>query len=124
MAGADTSAHTSQTHSAQITRICAFTIGLHRLACGIRLGGSRAASNVTLGVSGGWSAWPEYGQAEMYRLADGLSGSSGNVGRNNVGGVPVQRGAGPVIAHRGARISVGRGFLDIPAAAPRHPARR
>ena len=72
----------------QIGQFCAARSITPTRTAWLHIGGSCAASNVTLGVSGGRSAWPEYGQAEMYRLADDLSGSSGNVGRNNVGGVP------------------------------------
>jgi hypothetical protein len=42
-----------------------------------------------------------------------LPGNSGDIG-----GMPVERGAGPVIAHRGARISVRSGFLDVPERDP------
>lgn len=35
-----------------------------------------------------------------------LSGGAGEEGRNDVGGVPIQRDAGAVVAHRGARIGV------------------
>ncbi len=64
------------------------------------------------------SAWPVDGQAEMCQLAGGLPGGSGDVSGGNVGGVAVQRGPGPVISHRGAWVSMGGGFLDIPQ---RHP---
>ena len=57
--------------------------------------------------------WPGSGPAEMYRFGSGLPGSSGDVGGDDVSGMAVQRSAGPVIAHRGARISAGSGFLDI-----------
>src|SRR6266702_5291142 len=53
-----------------------------------------------------------------YQPARVLSGGSGDVGRDYIGGVPVQRGAGPVIAHGGPRIGVGGGFLDIPQRDP------
>ena len=42
-----------------------------------------------------------------------LPGNSGDVGGDDVGGMPVERGAGPVIAHRGARMSVRSGFLHV-----------
>jgi hypothetical protein len=64
------------------------------------------------------SAWPESGQAEMYQPGDCLPGGSGDVGGDNIGGMPVQRGTGSVTAHRGPRISVGSGFLDIPQRDP------
>ena len=37
-----------------------------------------------------WSAWPEPGQAEMYQPWSGLTGGSGDVGGDNIGGMPVQ----------------------------------
>ena len=47
-----------------------------------------------------------------------LPGNSDDVGGDDVGGMPVERGAGPVIAHRGARISVRSGFLHVPERDP------
>jgi hypothetical protein len=38
---------------------------------------------------------------------------SGDVRGDGAGGVPVQAGAGAVVAHGGARAGVGRGFLHI-----------
>ena len=38
----------------------------------------------------------------------------GEVGGDDVGGVPVQAAAGPVIAHRGPRVGVRSGFLHVP----------
>src|SRR5262249_44015419 len=37
----------------------------------------------------------------------------GNVGGDDVGSVPVERDAGPVISHGGPRVRVARGLLDI-----------
>jgi len=48
----------------------------------------------------------------------GLPGCSGDERGDDVRGVPVQAGAGPVIPHRGARVGVGGGFLHVPQ---RHP---
>jgi hypothetical protein len=48
----------------------------------------------------------------VYQVTGCLAGGSGDVGGDDAGGVPVQRGAGPVVAHRGA-VSVGGGFLDV-----------
>jgi hypothetical protein len=42
-----------------------------------------------------------------------LPGRAGDVGGNDVGGVPVETAAGTVIVDRGPRVSVGGGFLDI-----------
>ena len=42
-----------------------------------------------------------------------LPGCARNVSGNDVGGMPVQAAARPVIAHRGARIGVRRGFLHV-----------
>jgi hypothetical protein len=44
---------------------------------------------------------------------DRLAGRTGEVGGNDVGGVPVAGDAGAVVPHRGARIGVGGGFLDV-----------
>ena len=52
------------------------------------------------------------------RLTWGLPGCSGNVGGDDVGRMTVQRRAGPVVSHRGARISVRGGFLHIPQRDP------
>jgi hypothetical protein len=49
----------------------------------------------------------------MCQLAGGLSGGSGQVGGDDVGGMPVQRGACPVRPHGGARVGVRGGFLNI-----------
>jgi len=54
----------------------------------------------------------------MYQFGDRLPGGSGEVGGDDVGGMAVQRGPSPVIAHRGPRISVRSGFLDIPQRDP------
>jgi hypothetical protein len=42
-----------------------------------------------------------------------LPGGSGDVGGDDVGGVPVEAAADPVGPHRGSRIGVRRGFLDV-----------
>ena len=47
------------------------------------------------------------------RPASGLSGCSGDVGGDDVGGVPVEAGPGPVVAHGGARVGVRGGFLHV-----------
>ena len=47
-----------------------------------------------------------------------LPGSPGDVGGDDVRGVPVQRGPGPVVSHGGTRVSVRGGFLHV---AQRHP---
>ena len=47
-----------------------------------------------------------------------LSGCSGDERGDDVGGMPVKASACPVIAHRGARISVGCGLLHIPQRDP------
>src|SRR6516164_10920628 len=59
------------------------------------------------------SAWPlRSGQAEFLRVV-GLPGRASEVSGDDVSGVPVEAAAGPVIAHRGARIGVRGGFLDV-----------
>lgn len=42
-----------------------------------------------------------------------LSGCAGDEGGHDVGGVPVERHAGAVVAHGGARVGVTCGFLDV-----------
>ena len=66
-----------------MTTVCARAYG--RFLCGF---------DVTIGGVGSCPAWRESGQAEVYQLAGGLSGGSGDVGSDDVGGVPVQRSAG------------------------------
>jgi hypothetical protein len=48
----------------------------------------------------------------------GLPCCPGDVGRHDVGRVPIQAGPGAVITHRGARVGVRGGLLDVPQ---RHP---
>jgi hypothetical protein len=43
-----------------------------------------------------------------------LPGGSGKVGGDDISGVPVETAAGTVVAHRCARVGVGRGFLHVP----------
>ena len=43
----------------------------------------------------------------------GLPGGTRDVGGDDIGGVPVQAAAGPVVPHRGSRVSMGGGFLDV-----------
>jgi hypothetical protein len=42
----------------------------------------------------------------MYLFAAGLSGRSGQIGSDDVGGVPVQRCPCPVVPHGGARVGM------------------
>jgi hypothetical protein len=42
-----------------------------------------------------------------------LAGRACDVGGDNIGRVPVQAAAGPVISHRGPRVRVGGGFLHV-----------
>ena len=42
-----------------------------------------------------------------------LAGGAGDEGGDDVGGVPVEGDAGAVVAHRGARVGVAGGFLDV-----------
>jgi hypothetical protein len=51
-------------------------------------------------------------QAELPTAA-GLPGGARDVGGDDVGGVPVQAAASPVVPHRGPRVSVRGGLLDI-----------
>ena len=51
-------------------------------------------------------------QAELLP-AEGLSGGACDVGGDNIGRVPVQAAAGPVISHRGPRVRMGGGFLHV-----------
>jgi hypothetical protein len=60
--------------------------------------------------------WGCAGQAEFAtgRLAKcRLPGRSGDVGGDDVSGVPVQGGSCPVVSHGGPRVGVGCGFLHI-----------
>jgi hypothetical protein len=43
----------------------------------------------------------------------GLPGSAYEVGSHDVGGMLVQAAAGPVVSHRGPRVRMRGGFLDI-----------
>jgi len=43
----------------------------------------------------------------------GLPGGTGEVGGDDIGSVPVQAAAGPVVPHGGSRVSVGSRFLNI-----------
>ena len=43
-----------------------------------------------------------------------LPGGTGDVGGDDIGGMPVEAAAGTVVADRGPRIGVRGGFLDIP----------
>jgi len=51
------------------------------------------------------------------RLA-GLPRRPGDIGGDDVGGVPVQACPGPVIAHRRPRVGVRGGFLHVPQRYP------
>jgi hypothetical protein len=42
-----------------------------------------------------------------------LPGGASDVGRDDIGGVPVQAAAGPVVPDRGARVRVGGGLLHV-----------
>jgi hypothetical protein len=42
-----------------------------------------------------------------------LPGGAGDVGGDDVGSVPVQAAAGPVVPHCGSRVSVGGGLLHV-----------
>jgi hypothetical protein len=47
-------------------------------------------------------------------VESGSAGGAGEEGCDDVGGVPVEGLAGPVVAHGRARVGVGGGFLDVP----------
>src|ERR1700724_2139126 len=57
-------------------------------------------------------------QAELMLTDVGLTGGARDKGSDDIGGVPVQAAAGPVVPHRGPRIRVGGGLLHI---AQRYP---
>ena len=83
-------------------------------------GGSRALPGYGL-VAGGWAGSPPGWAADLPARRSrvrGLPGGAGEVGGDDVGGVPVQAAAGPVIPHRGPRVRVRCGFLHVPQ---RHP---
>jgi hypothetical protein len=76
---------------------------------------------VGYGAQGAWrvgcpdSAWPlRSGRAgACFWTVVCLPGGTGEVGGDDVGGVPVQAAAGAVVAHRGARVGVRGGFLHV-----------
>src|SRR6266851_5904411 len=61
-----------------------------------------------------WWRWPPGGAAGRYGLPDGAR----DIGGDDVAGVPVQAAPGPVVPHRGPRISMRCGLLRV---AQRHP---
>jgi len=63
------------------------------------------------------SAWPTARRTRCRAVA-ALPGSSGDIGSDDIGGVPVQRGPGPVVPHRGPWISMGSGLLHVPQRDP------
>jgi hypothetical protein len=52
-------------------------------------------------------------QAGLFPADARLPGSARDVSRDDVGGVPVQAAAGPVVPHRGSRIAMRGGFLHV-----------
>ena len=86
-------------------------------------GGSRslqgvAHSDATIQFAGtGERSGCPPGQFRLARRAaggwSGLSRRSGDVGGDDVGGVPVQGRPGPVVSNGGPRIGVGGGFLYV-----------
>jgi hypothetical protein len=67
---------------------------------------------IVIGTATGLSAWRLSRQTERLARAD-LPGGAGHVCRDDVGSVPVQAAAGPVIPHAGPRVSVGGGLLNV-----------
>ena len=65
-------------------------------------------SGLPLGPPGRWPA-----RRTGHDLQNALPGGPGNVGGDDVCGVPVQGGSGPVVAHGGARVGVRGGFLHV-----------
>jgi hypothetical protein len=76
------------------------------VAVGDRLAG------IVIGTAAGLSVWRLSRQTELLAHAD-LPGGAGDVRRDDVGCVPVQAAAGPVIPHGGPRVSVGGGLLHV-----------
>jgi len=66
------------------------------------------------------AAWPPMAARlpSGIRLAAELPRRPGDIGGDDVRGVPVQAGPGTVVSHRGARISVRSGLLNIPQRDP------
>ena len=62
-------------------------------------------------ASGLRSAWPPRAARQIQERR--VTGLPGDERSEDVGRVPVQAGAGPVVAHGGARVGVGCGFLHI-----------
>jgi hypothetical protein len=114
-------------HADQLGRICTIP-DLARPDCAsVQIGGSRSSwvavrdrpAAVVTGRPRGLSAWrlwpPGGATASPVRV---LPGGTSDVGRHDIGRVPVQAPAGPVISHRGPRVSMRGGLLHI---AQRHP---
>ncbi len=67
-------------------------------------------------TASGWlQACPLGGRSRQAGLCQAvwLPGSASDVGRDDIRGVPVQAPAGPVVADRGPRVSVGGSLLNV-----------
>jgi hypothetical protein len=68
------------------------------------------------GLTSAWLLWS--GQAECATGQAALPGGAGDVGGDDVGGMPVQTATGTVVSHGGPGISVGGSFLYVPQRDP------
>ena len=98
--------------NAQSSLICApYPVIVEELPA-VQNGGSRAASHRRPHVADRrvLARQRPAGRAAGAQL---LPGGAGEVGGDDVGRVPVQGRAGPVVAHGGPRVGVGSSFLDV-----------
>jgi hypothetical protein len=60
------------------------------------------------------AAWRQGACQALIRDVMTLPGSAGDVGGDDIGGVPVEGHSGAVVSHGGARVGVRGGFLHVP----------
>jgi hypothetical protein len=68
---------------------------------------------VTVGLYGAASPGRCHCRAKLRQLGVLSPGGACDVSGDDIGRMPVQAAAGPVIPHRGSRVSMRRGFLDV-----------
>ncbi len=73
----------------------------------------RRFARVVVAFGRGSSAWPDPRPGATHQLVGVLAGGSGDVSSDDISGVPVQAGAGTVVAHGGPRVGMRGGFLYI-----------
>ena len=98
----------------QMTQLWASARGRRFSAQAAQIGGSRSLSLDTAGARcGGQSGRRPAARLTVILVGRWLPGCSGDECGDDVGRVPVQAGAGAVVAHSGARVGVGGGFLYV-----------